>query len=584
VRERSTGGPAHPGSGATAHGESDLLARTLWHAPNPHATTSGPSHMLVYANAAFQRLAGDTGLGKPLGDLLSPETSQRLVPLLDRAYENMISLDGRLVGRMGRSRSYWNCRIWPILRSDGRAEGLGMELHKAAHQQRSAALQREVAERLLISALREAEAADKAEAGHSRAVLLADAGRRLRGLGDEATTRASIAGSVPAILGTWCIVDVFEGDGTTARAAMIHPEPEKQRLLHELSILWEPQPDDQFGAEAVWRAAGPVAISDHFAEALAGRSHTPDQLRLLKAVGIGPLLSVPLVHEGRVLGAITFVRDERQGAFSPEEIELAEGIAAHSASALDGARKYGEALLLRERAETAIRDKMRFLGNIGHELRTPLQAIVGYVEIIDMGIHGPVTDAQREDLRRIRTSQRHILALVDDVLEFLRSGTAARLQQFVDVSLSEAVAEAFALVEPLMAPKQLAYRREPSDAQLTAWADGDSLRQILVNLLANAVKFTPRGGQIATGWTSTADTVRINVSDTGIGIPKDKLEAIFDPFVQLNASTNVASGAGLGLAISRDLARAMNGDITVESMLGRGSHFTVVLPRARSDG
>ena len=562
--------------------DTEALSRVLWHAPNPFAATSGPTHTLTYANAAFRRLAGDSGVGRPIGEVLRPELRQRLVPLLDRAYEGVTSLDRRLLGRIERSRVYWSCAIWPTLGPDGNAEGLGMELYRDSHQQRSTALQREVAERLLISALREAEAADSAEAGRARSALLADAGRRLSASLDEGTTRGSISANVPSVLGAWCIVDVVEPDGTVSRLAMIHPDPAKQRLLHELSALWGPLPHDPFGAPAVLRAAGPVAITDRVDEAIDVASHTPENLQILRDVGIGPLLSVPLMHEGRLLGAITFVRAGGGGGFAPEEIALAEGLAAHSAYALDSARKYGDALLLRERAETVVQERMSFLGNIGHELRTPMQAIIGYVDLIDLGAHGPVTDAQREDLRRIRTNQRHLLALIDDILEFIRSGSA-RPHRFDDVSLSTAVADALTIVEPLMEPKQLRYRSEPSDPQMTADADPDSVKQILVNLLANAVKFTPEGGEVAIGWNATADTVRISVSDTGIGLPQDKLETIFEPFVQLEPRAKVASGAGLGLAISRDLARAMNGDLTVESTLGRGSRFTVVLPRARGD-
>ena len=235
----------------------------------------------------------------------------------------------------------------------------------------------------------------------------------------------------------------------------------------------------------------------------------------------------------------------------------------------------------RAEAEHASRAKSEFLAIMSHELRTPLNAIGGYAELVEMGIRGPVTDAQREDLRRIQTSQRHLLGLINEVLNYARLETGAVHFDVEDVRVAEALAGAEGLVAPQMRAKGLKLSVGACPADLAVRADAEKLRQVLVNLLSNAVKFTDRGGSVEMAARAGDGVVSIRVRDTGIGIPAEKLEAIFEPFVQVRSDlTRTAEGTGLGLAISRDLARGMDGDLTVESAPGAGSTFTLTLPRA----
>ncbi|HYR08484.1 MAG TPA: PAS domain-containing protein, partial [Longimicrobium sp.] len=240
-----------------------------------------------------------------------------------------------------------------------------------------------------------------------------------------------------------------------------------------------------------------------------------------------------------------------------------------------------EAEAARGEAEAANRAKSEFLAVMSHELRTPLNAIGGYAELVEMGIRGPVTPQQREDLRRIQTSQRHLLGLINEVLNYAKIETGSVHYDVADVPVREALAAAESLVAPQARAKGLALEVADGAPSLTARADGEKLRQILVNLLSNAVKFTDAGGRIEVSCLRQDAVVRVHVRDTGIGIPAEKLDAIFDPFVQVRADlTRPHEGTGLGLAISRDLARGMAGDLTATSTPGEGSTFTLTLPAA----
>jgi signal transduction histidine kinase len=237
---------------------------------------------------------------------------------------------------------------------------------------------------------------------------------------------------------------------------------------------------------------------------------------------------------------------------------------------------------LRARAVRANSTKDRFLANMSHELRTPLNAVGGYVDLIDSAVYGPVTAAQKQALTRIKAAGAHLLRLVEDVLTYARLDAGRVAYHVGDIRLAEALDEVEGLVLPLADGCGLAYARDV-DGGLLVRADPDRLRQILVNLLGNAVKFTERGGRITVRASASAEEVTVAISDTGIGIPADKLATLFVAFTQVDDSlTRTRQGAGLGLVISRELARGMGGDVEAESEEGRGSTFRVRLPRAHA--
>jgi signal transduction histidine kinase len=239
----------------------------------------------------------------------------------------------------------------------------------------------------------------------------------------------------------------------------------------------------------------------------------------------------------------------------------------------------------REQAEDANRAKGEFLAVMSHELRTPLNAIGGYAELLELGLYGAVVPEQRTVLDRIQRSQRALLSLINEVLNYARLETGAVTYDLADVRVVEAVAEAEVLVAPQLRSKGLGYTGPTCDPALAARADRDKLQQVLRNLLSNAIKFTnARPGlvgriDVTCGADPAVGRVAIRVRDTGIGIAADQLQAIFQPFVQVGPTPEAGDGVGLGLATSRELARRMGGDVTVESVVGRGSTFTLARPR-----
>jgi signal transduction histidine kinase len=260
--------------------------------------------------------------------------------------------------------------------------------------------------------------------------------------------------------------------------------------------------------------------------------------------------------------------------------ELAKSLEKMQATLEERDRARLEADEAKRAAQEANEAKGRFLRMVSHELRTPLGAIGGYAALIEEGIHGPLTPAQAEAIARIRHNQKHLLGLVNELLDLARIDAGRVSLKLAPISVHTVVENVRPMIEPQIAARRLRLEVNCGANDVLVYGDRERIEQILLNLLSNAAKFTEEGGTIEITTAMDSDVVSLRVCDTGIGIPLDKLEAVFESFVQVAPALNHSGGTGLGLAISRQLARAMGGDLTVHSKLGAGSTFTLNLPRA----
>ena len=332
-----------------------------------------------------------------------------------------------------------------------------------------------------------------------------------------------------------------------------------------LQLCAEASASGRLGADAARAAVARVLNGDApRADALYSDSRADDpapehleswfSLRVTRCDGPEPLMAV-VTHED--------ITTERR-AYSRERALLTERTARASAEAANSA-------------------KSEFLATLSHELRTPLNAIAGYAQLMEMGVRGPITPEQAEDLRRILRSEQHLLGLINELLNFARLERGEVAVVVSRVPLTNAAREVVELIEPQASARSLrvSVLCQGSDPALVALADPDKIRQILLNVLGNAVKFTPPGGSIRVICDGDEESVRVCVQDTGIGIPSEKQDAVFDPFVQVHrGSGSPSEGIGLGLAISRGLARALGGDLLLRSEPMKGSTFELSLPRA----
>ena len=411
--------------------------------------------------------------------------------------------------------------------------------------------------------------------------LIAAASEALASSLDYQTTLKTVASLAVESLADWCAVAIGDPSGRYENVAVVHRDPERTRWAIEYNRTHPPKFDAPTGVPNVLRTGKPEFLPELPRELLEASAESPEQLKVIKELGLHSVMIVPMIARGRTLGAITFISAESKRRFTEDDLWLAERLAGRAAVAVDNARLFEEATEARKQAETANRAKMDFLASMSHELRTPLNALAGYTDLIEMEIHGPITDAQRDALGRMKRSQHNLTRLIDQVLNFAKI-EAGRLEYQLDsVNVHQTASRVGDLIEPQARAAEVRYVYEGVDRDALVRADRERLEQILLNLLSNAIKFTDAGGQVTMRVTSHSEVAEIAVMDTGIGIPPEKQRMLFHPFVQLAGQPgHRKSGVGLGLAISRDMARAMGGDITLTSEPGVGSTFTLRLPLA----
>ena len=307
------------------------------------------------------------------------------------------------------------------------------------------------------------------------------------------------------------------------------------------------------------------------------REGFPDIVARHAVDGVQSIAATPMENRGRVLGGL-LIQFNLPHVFSPADRSFMSALSRIAAEAFERERLFDAERSARTAAESANRAKAAFLASMSHELRTPLQAALGFAQLLRSGVFGPINNEQGEALSRVERSQTHLARLIDDILDFARLEAGRVRVRLEAVPVSEILDDLLPLVEPQAEEKKISLSAHASNGLVVA-VDRQRMRQIMLNLVGNAIKFTNPGGAVRVTARAEANRVRFEVQDNGLGIPPNRLKEIFDPFVQVDdALTRTASGAGLGLAISRDLARAMAGELSVQSEPGKGSVFWVTFP------
>jgi signal transduction histidine kinase len=291
-------------------------------------------------------------------------------------------------------------------------------------------------------------------------------------------------------------------------------------------------------------------------------------------------MAVPLVREDHLLGGLTVLR-KATGAFTPEVVELLQTFATQSSLAIQNARLFLEIEDKSRQLEAASQHKSEFLANMSHELRTPLNAIIGFSEVLADAMFGEVNEKQAEYLGDIQESGRHLLSLINDILDLSKIEAGRMELEPADFDLPGAIDNALTLVRERAGRRGIALGREIDERVGMIRGDERKVKQVVLNLLSNALKFTPEGGRIDVRATVSEGTAEVSVADTGVGIAPEDQEAVFEEFRQVGTADKKVEGTGLGLALSRKFIELHGGRIWVKSEVGTGSTFTFTLPVRR---
>ncbi|HEY2066715.1 MAG TPA: PAS domain-containing protein, partial [Gemmatimonadaceae bacterium] len=521
--------------------ESARLEEVFRQAPAFMAMVRGEDYVFDLANDAYIRLVGGRDIiGKPVREALPEVAQQGFIELLDQVLRSGQPFVGHeipvtLEQEDGEKRELFLEFVYqPITDADGNRVGVVAHGYDVTEQTR---------------ARREVERVN-AELERSAAELRASE-QRLRDIFEQAPVAVAVLSGPEHVYTTVSPrYAQMPGGGRPIHGRPVReafPELVGQGLIELLDRVYE--------------TAEPYFAPERLVRLDLDRDGIAEDYYF--NIGYQPLLD----PDGKVYAVASVAYDVTDQMRERHELEVAREIAEDA----------------RHEAELANRAKSAFLTTMSHELRTPLNAVAGYADLLLLGVRGPLADGQREDLERIKRSGQYLLGLINDVLNFAKLDAGQVEYRIETVQVAPLLEGLEELIRPQVDTKGLRYHHGTCNGELALRADPEKVRQILLNLLANAVKFTDAGGEVTLECHSTGDFVAIEVCDTGRGIPAGQLETIFDPFVQVDRHLTPMSqqGVGLGLAISRDLAIGMGGGLEASSTVGRGSRFTLTLPRAR---
>ncbi len=419
--------------------------------------------------------------------------------------------------------------------------------------------------------IREHAARAAAEQAARRLRFLLESSTLLAASLDQTATLTALAQLCVAEIADWAVVYCLDDAGAPERLEVAHRDPAKAALVRELQNA-AISADGTNPVLEVLRTGRPVLARRVTPDALASITEDPRHLEIVRELGVASFMIVPIIARDRQLGAIALVSRHPSRQFDDEALALAEDIAARAALAMTNAQLY-------EDARKANRTKAHFLAVLSHDLRTPLTAIIGYVDLMQMGVPDQLPDATLQRLKRIHTSAIHLLYLLNELLIFARLDAGREEIRLREVDLRDVAREAAAVAEPLALARQLHFSLDLPETAVTLRTDPDKVRQVLLNLVGNAVKYTERGDIRVELRQSDAHRAVMRVRDTGVGIAEQHMQQIFEPFWQVDSSRRGREGGtGLGLSVVRHLAHLLGGDVSVETELGKGSTFTVTLP------
>jgi PAS domain S-box-containing protein len=400
--------------------------------------------------------------------------------------------------------------------------------------------------------------------------LLADAGSALASSMDYETTIRSVARLCVPAFADCCLIDVVEDDGTPRRLEAVHVDGRLEADVRTTGASLEVGVAAQSPIAEVMRTGLP-RYYPHITESTLRQLSDTAHARWLRRLGFTTAIITPLRAAGQTLGAISFYRRAPDTAYAEADLLLAEEVANRAAAAIQQARLF-------ESATVASRAKSDFLAVMSHELRTPLTTITGYTDLMLADVPTALPPKHRAYVERIRLAASHLLSLIEQILVYARLETSREELQPERIAVSEVLRDAAALIEPVARERGIRFSVQPVSADTFIESDKTKLRQILLNLLANAVKFTDEG-EVRLAATELNGRVVFTIRDTGIGIDPDHLASIFEPFWQVDqSSTRRAGGAGIGLSVTRKLAHMLGGEVAVASDPGGGTTFTVRLP------
>jgi len=423
----------------------------------------------------------------------------------------------------------------------------------------------------LYRAAQEGEMA--AAIGHSRARFLADVGETLASSLDYETTLKTVADLAVPDIADWCTVDILDRSGALQRLAVAHIDPAKLHLAERLQAMYPEPRDAAGGVRQVIRTGLPTMMAHIPDSLLAGAARDAEHLRLLREIGLTSYICVPLLMRGRAFGALTFVSAESGRAYGDADLRFAQDVASRAALAVENARAYQE-------ANEANRLKDQFLGTLSHELRTPLNAILGYARMLRRGIFSD-SAKQARAIEILERNAQSLAQIVEDVLDVSRIISGKLQLNIQQVDLATVIDDAVATVVPAADARGVRLDIGVNPAPRVP-GDAERLQQVIWNLLANAVKFTPQGGTVSVRLEHGNGYARVIVSDTGRGIAPGFLPHLFERFRQADSRfSREHGGLGLGLAIAHEIVQSHGGSIQAASGgEGMGATFTVTLPIA----